>query len=155
MLAVALLGCSDDDDAEPEAPALEESTGAADGCLLGEAIVTEAMGYAMRIEPRSDCSFVALDQDLHAGARVEVVEDDATALDDAIARLEREVGPVDALPDDFVDGADDGYFVHLGRSVQVAAVDDDRLVTLTLTEPLLSPEDALERAGDLLERALG
>ncbi len=154
-------GCADDDDAGPSVP---DVTGGAtvDGCPLGEAIVTEALGYAMAIDGDASgegtCVFVALDQADHAGASVRIeddaVEDGAVAIDGLTARLEQEVAPVESLPGDLVDGADDGYLLRLGHTVQIGVVADDRLVVLTLVEPALEPDAARDHAAELLERAL-
>ncbi|MGH9137480.1 MAG: hypothetical protein ACRD0G_10595 [Acidimicrobiales bacterium] len=159
LLAVAALGaCGGDDDDAPPPPSPRGDEGVTrEGCALAEGAVAEAVGHAVTLDQDEtvpgNCIFVAVDQETHAGATVQVADGPASDLDAVVARLARLVGDVEPLADDLVDDANDGFVLQLGAASQVGAVVGDRLVTVTVIDPLLEPDAALELTAGLVEQA--
>jgi hypothetical protein len=159
LAVLVVAGCSDggsDDVPVDDAAAV--------GCLVGPSRVGDALGYEVEVveRTRTFCRFEPVDSVEHPGAQVMVTRRDLadgepgeTGYDAALADVEAEVGPVDPLPQDAVDGADRGYVAALGRVVQVGAAVDDRLVQVTVADGALDAAGARAVAEDLAEDAIG
>jgi hypothetical protein len=152
--ALALAGACSDDDGEPEAPPV---TGATAGCPLPQAVVADAVGHPVSVErgdERGTCAYVTNDG-AATGGRVEVSVQqlDDLSYADALADVERRTGRAENL-DDRVDGSERGWLVTVGRAVQVGAADDERLVVVAVTDPLLDADAARQVAIDLAGEAL-
>lgn len=153
--AVLLAACSSGDD---DATTTTRPTGA---CPLPAAVVANAVGHAVNVEPgdeRGACAYVA-DADIAPGGRVEIVvrsltDDEGFAA--ALAEVERRSGPTVSLGDggSDVDGADRGWVATVGRAVQVGAADDARLVVVVVSDPLLDAEAAEKVAARLAAEVL-
>ena len=136
------------------------------GCPVSPAEVGEALGYDVVVDEATatdtSCRFVPAEGvDGHPGAHVVVAErelasgpDDEEGYDAVLSGVESEVGPVDAIDGDDVDGADRGWVATLGRVVQVGAADGDRLVQVTVADGALDADEARDVALQLAERAL-
>lgn len=159
LLALA-AGCSDDGDDQPDAAPNDT------GCPVAPGVVSEALGYPVVVDDRSatetSCRFEpAGAAGTHPGAHVLVVErvlatgpDDEDGYDAVLAGVESEVGPADLFEDDEVEGADRGWVATLGRVVQVAAADGERLVQVTVVDGELEASAARSIALALAEQAL-
>jgi hypothetical protein len=137
---------------------------AASGCLVGPTLVGELLGYDVEVveQSRAGCRFEPVDEAEHPGAHVLVTRRDLAAgdpgesgYDAVLADVEAEVGPVDPLSDDALDGADRGWVASLGRVVQVAAAVDERLVQVTVADGDLDAPAARTVAMDIAEDAIG
>ena len=156
LAALALAACSgDDDDAGPT-----PTTAAATGCPVTVASVAEALARPVAVDPEGagerSCAFVG-EGDGGAGVRVEVVARSLAeeGFGSVLADVERRSGPTVALPDGAVDGAERGWIASVGRAVQVGAADDETLVVVAVTDPLLDAEAAeavaVRLAGEVLD----
>ncbi len=155
VVLLALGACGDDGGGGDGPPV----TGATAGCPVARTAVEEALGRAVVVErgnAEGTCAFVP-HEGTAAGARVEVV---VSSLADqgfaaALADVERRSGPAELLGDDAVDGAERGWVVTVGRSVQVGAADGERLTVVVVTDPLLDGAAARDVAIDLAGQVLG
>ena len=158
-MAATVAACGDD--GEGEVP-IDDA--AASGCLVGPARVGAVVGYEVEVveQSRAACRFEPVDEAEHPGAHVLVARRDLaggepgeSGYDAALADVEAEVGPVDPLADDAVDGADRGWVASLGRVVQVAAAVDERLVQVTVADGDLDAAAARAAAMAIAEDAIG
>ena len=140
LLVIALLAaCSGDDDAA--APAA--TTVPPSGCPVTVAAVEAAVEHPVTVDPEvSDertCAFVD-----DAGSRIEVAAESLgeQGFGAVLQEVERRAGPTAALPDGLVDGAERGWIAVVGRAVQVGAADDETLVVVAVTDPLLDADAA-------------
>ena len=143
IAALVLAACSgDDDDAEP-APTTAPPT----GCPVTVASVSEALARPVGVDPDAagdrSCAFLG-EGEGGAGARVEVVAHslEEESFGSILEDVERRSGPTVLLPDGLVDGAERGWIATVGRAVQVGAADDETLVVVAVTDPLLDAEAA-------------
>jgi hypothetical protein len=156
LLAVVLLAaCSgDDDDATPST-----TTTPSTGCPVAAASVADALGRPVAVDPAAAavraCAFVG-QGDEAAGVRVEVVAQPLAeeGFGTVLAEVERRAGPTTALAEGVVDGADRGWVASVGRAVQVGAADDETLVEVAVTDPLLDAEAARAVAARLAGEVL-
>jgi hypothetical protein len=151
--AVLLAACSSGDD-EGSAP----TTTGPGGCPVATRVVADVVGHAVSIEGEPDplsCAYVADAEDA-AGGRVEISLRPLTegGFGEVLAEVEQRSGPTVVLDPGDVDGADRGWVATVGRAVQVGAADDERLVLVAVTDPLLDAEAAREVAVRLAGDAL-
>jgi hypothetical protein len=160
LLVGAGSGCTDDDGGG--------GGGGRDrsGCPVSPAEVGDALGYEVVVDEdtasETSCRFVPADGvEGHPGSSVVVAErelasgpDDEEGFDAVQAGVASEVGPVEAIDGDDVDGADRGWVATLGRVVQVGAADGDRLVQVTVADGELDAAEARAVALQLAEAAL-
>ena len=154
LVAAALAACSDDDDATPAA-----TTARSTACPVAVASVADALGRPVVVDPTAPddrtCAFLGEGDD-GAGVRVEVVARSLAeeGFGTALAEVERRAGPTVALPEGLVDAAERGWIASVGRAVQVGAADDETLVVVAVTDPLLDAEAAQAVAARLAGEAL-
>jgi hypothetical protein len=154
LVALALAACSDDDDGSAAA-----TTAPSTACPVAATSVAEALGRPVVVDPAAvdvrACAFLGEGDD-GAGVRVEVVARSLAeeGFGTALAEVERRAGPTVALPEGLVDEAERGWIASVGRAVQVGAADDETLVVVAVTDPLLDAEAAQAVAARLAGEAL-
>ena len=150
LLCVAAAACSGDDDDGSAAATTEPRS----GCPVPAAVVAEAVTHPVTIDETvsgdGSCAFVG------DGARIEIVVRALAEEGFGVTRaeVERRSGPTVDLPDDVVDGAERGWIATVGRAVQVAAADEEELVVVAVTDPVLDAEAAQAVAARLAGEAL-
>ena len=156
MAALVLTACSGDDDDAGPTPTTVPPT----GCPVTAASVADALARPVTVDAGASgersCAFLG-EGDGGAGARVEVV---ARSLEEegfgsALEEVQRRAGPTVLLPDGLVAGAERGWVATVGRAVQIGAADDETLVVVAVTDPLLDAEAAeavaARLAGEVLD----
>ena len=151
IAALVLAACTGDDD--DGAPA--ETTMPPTGCPVTVAVVEAAVEHTVTVDAAAAdaraCAFVD-----EAGARIEIVAQSLAeqGFGAALEEVERRAGPTTALGDGAVDGAERGWIAVVGRAVQIGAADDETLVVVAVTDPVLDAEAAETVAATLAGEVL-
>ena len=150
VVVVLLAACTGDDDDG----ATDPTTAPPSGCPVPAAVVAEAVAHPVTIDESATgdgtCTFVG------DGARIEVIARSLAEEGFGVTRaeVERRSGPTVDLPDGVVDGAERGWIATVGRAVQVAAADEERLVVVAVADAVLDADAAQAVAARLAGEVL-